>query len=138
MITNTQPYKFDALFERILNSRSGNPAIRGKNLRARILSTAITGNRTIAIRHHNTDIAVIEEYSADGTLYLWIDTNGYHSGGGGFWADKPSATTKHYLNEIFSAYNVDARIHQRDFAWYFTDSNGEYDFFDGAAFWGHK
>ena len=124
MRVNTQPYKFDKLYERIENSRSGEPKIRGKNLTARITGTHITGNRAITIRHHNTDIAVIEEYSKDGTLYLWIDANGYRS-----------ATTKHYLNEIFRAYNVDNGIYQKDFVWYLMDDT---EFSDGTAFWGSK
>ena len=124
MQTNTQPYKFDKLYERILNSRSGEPKIRGKNVTARITGTHITGNRAITIRHHNTDIAVIEEYSKDGTLYLWIDANGYRS-----------ATTKHYLNEIFRAYYVNNGIYQKDFVWYLMDDT---EFSDGTAFWGSK
>ena len=127
MQTKTQPYKFDKLYERIENSRDGEPKIRGKNVTARITGTHITGNRAITIRHHYTDIAVIEEYSKDGTLYLWIDANGYRS-----------ATTKHYLNEIFRAYNVNTGIYQKDFVWYFHDQNGTFDYFDGAAFWGSK
>ena len=138
MQTKTQPYKFDKLYERIENSRSGEPKIRGKNVTARITGTHITGNRAITIRHYNTDIAVIEEYSKDGTLYLWIDTNGFCRSGGGFWEDRPSGMTKHYLNEIFRAYNVDTRIFQKDFVWYFHDQNGTFDYFDGAAFWGSK
>lgn len=124
MQTKTQPYKFDKLYERIENSRSGEPKIRGKNVTARITGTHITGNRAITIRHHNTDIAVIEEYSKDGTLYLWIDANGYRS-----------ATTKHYLNEIFRAYNVNTGIYQKDFVWYLMDDT---EFSDGTAFWGSK
>lgn len=120
----TQPYKFDKLYERILDSRSGEPKIRGKNVTARITGTHITGNRAITIRHHNTDIAVIEEYSKDGTLYLWIDADGYRS-----------ATTKHYLNEIFRAYNVDNGIYQKDFVWYLMDDT---EFRDGMPFWGSK
>lgn len=129
MLINTQPYKFDKLYERILNSRSGNPAIRGKNLRARITGTKITGKRAITIRHYNTDIAVIEEYSADGTLYLWIDANGYRG-----------ATTKHYLNEIFRAYNVGGvRVHQKDYVWYIsTHGLNVHEFEDGFALWGTK
>lgn len=124
MQTKTQPYKFDKLYERIENSRSGEPKIRGKNVTARITGTHITGNRAITIRHHYTDIAVIEEYSKDGTLYLWIDANGYRS-----------ATTKHYLNEIFRAYNVNTGIYQKDFVWYLMDDT---EFSDGTAFWGSK
>ena len=124
MQTKTQPYKFDKLYERIENSRSGEPKIRGKNVTARITGTHITGNRAITIRHHYTDIAVIEEYSKDGTLYLWIDANGYRS-----------ATTKHYLNEIFRAYNVDNGIYQKDFVWYLMDDT---EYSDGTAFWGSK
>jgi len=120
----TQPYKFDKLYERILDSRSGEPKIRGRNVTARITGTHITGNRAITIRHHNTDIAVIEEYSKDGTLYLWIDADGYRS-----------ATTKHYLNEIFRAYNVDNGIYQKDFVWYLMDDT---EFRDGMPFWGSK
>lgn len=120
----TQPYKFDKLYTKIENSRSGEPKIRGKHLTARITGTHITGNRAITIRHHNTDIAVIEEYSKDGTLYLWIDANGFRS-----------ATTKHYLNEIFRAYNVDNGIYQKDFVWYLMDGT---EFSDGTAFWGSK
>ena len=124
MQTKTQPYKFDKLYERIENSRDGEPKIRGKNVTARITGTHITGNRAITIRHHYTDIAVIEEYSKDGTLYLWIDANGYRS-----------ATTKHYLNEIFRAYNVNTGIYQKDFVWYLMDDT---EFSDGTAFWGSK
>ena len=124
METKTQPYKFDKLYERIENSRSGEPKIRGKNVTARITGTHITGNRAITIRHHNTDIAVIEEYSKDGTLYLWINANGFRS-----------ATTKHYLNEIFRAYNVNTGIYQKDFVWYLMDDT---EFSDGTAFWGSK
>lgn len=124
MQTKTQPYKFDKLYERILDSRSGEPKIRGRNVTARITGTHITGNRAITIRHHNTDIAVIEEYSKDGTLYLWIDADGYRS-----------ATTKHYLNEIFRAYNVDNGIYQKDFVWYLMDDT---EFRDGMPFWGSK
>ena len=124
MQIKTQPYKFDKLYERIQNSRDGEPKIRGKNVTARITGTHITGNRAITIRHHYTDIAVIEEYSKDGTLYLWIDANGYRS-----------ATTKHYLNEIFRAYNVNTGIYQKDFVWYLMDDT---EFSDGTAFWGSK
>ena len=124
MQTKTQPYKFDKLYERIENSRSGEPKIRGKNVTARITGTHITGNRAITICHHYTDIAVIEEYSKDGTLYLWIDANGYRS-----------ATTKHYLNEIFRAYNVNTGIYQKDFVWYLMDDT---EYSDGTAFWGSK
>ena len=124
MQTKTQPYKFDKLYERIENSRSGEPKIRGKNVTARITGTHITGNRAITIRHHNTDIAVIEEYSKDGTLYLWIDANGFRT-----------AMTKHYLNEIFRAYNVNTGIYQKDFVWYLMDDTK---FSDGTAFWGSK
>ena len=124
MQTKTQPYNFDKLYTKIENSRSGEPKIRGKNVTARITGTHITGNRAITIRHHNTDIAVIEEYSKDGTLYLWIDANGYRS-----------ATTKHYLNEIFRAYNVNTGIYQKDFVWYLMDDT---EFSDGTAFWGSK
>lgn len=120
----TQPYKFDKLYKRIQDSRSGEPKIRGRNVTARITGTHITGNRAITIRHHNTDIAVIEEYSKDGTLYLWIDADGYRS-----------ATTKHYLNEIFRAYNVDNGIYQKDFVWYLMDDT---EFRDGMPFWGSK
>ena len=124
MQTKTQPYNFDKLYTKIENSRSGEPKIRGKNVTARITGTHITGNRVITIRHYNTDIAVIEEYSKDGTLYLWIDANGYRS-----------ATTKHYLNEIFRAYNVNTGIYQKDFVWYLMDDT---EFSDGTAFWGSK
>ena len=124
MQIKTQPYKFDKLYERIENSRDGEPKIRGKNVTARITGTHITGNRAITIRHHYTDIAVIEEYSKDGTLYLWIDANGYRS-----------ATTKHYLNEIFGAYNVNTGIYQKDFVWYLMDDT---EYSDGMAFWGSK
>ena len=124
MQTKTQPYNFDKLYTKIENSRSGEPKIRGKNVTARITGTHITGNRAITIRHHYTDIAVIEEYSKDGTLYLWIDANGYRS-----------ATTKHYLNEIFRAYNVDNGIYQKDFVWYLMDDT---EYSDGTAFWGSK
>ena len=124
MQTKTQPYKFDKLYERIENSRDGEPKIRGKHVTARITGTHITGNRAITICHHYTDIAVIEEYSKDGTLYLWIDANGYRS-----------ATTKHYLNEIFRAYNVNTGIYQKDFVWYLMDDT---EFSDGTAFWGSK
>ena len=124
MQTKTQPYNFDKLYTKIENSRSGEPKIRGKNVTARITGTHITGNRAITIRHHYTDIAVIEEYSKDGTLYLWIDANGYRS-----------ATTKHYLNEIFRAYNVNTGIYQKDFVWYLMDDT---EFSDGTAFWGSK
>ena len=124
MQIKTQPYKFDKLYTKIENSRSGEPEIRGKHVTARITGTHITGNRAITIRHHNTDIAVIEEYSKDGTLYLWIDANGYRS-----------ATTKHYLNEIFRAYNVNTGIYQKGFVWYLMDDT---EFSDGTAFWGSK
>ena len=124
MQTKTQPYNFDKLYTKIENSRSGEPKIRGKNVTARITGTHITGNRAITIRHHYTDIAVIEEYSKDGTLYLWIDANGYRS-----------ATTKHYLNEIFRAYDVNTGIYQKDFVWYLMDDT---EFSDGTAFWGSK
>lgn len=124
MQIKTQPYKFDKLYERIQNSRDGEPKIRGKHVTARITGTHITGNRAITICHHYTDIAVIEEYSKDGTLYLWIDANGYRS-----------ATTKHYLNEIFRAYNVDNGIYQKDFVWYLMDDT---EYSDGTAFWGSK
>ena len=124
MQIKTQPYKFDKLYERIQNSRDGEPKIRGKHVTARITGTHITGNRAITICHHYTDIAVIEEYSKDGTLYLWIDANGYRS-----------ATTKHYLNEIFRAYNVNTGIYQKDFVWYLMDDT---EYSDGTAFWGSK
>ena len=124
MQTKTQPYRFDKLYTKIENSRSGEPKIRGKNVTARITGTHITGNRAITIRHHYTDIAVIEEYSKDGTLYLWIDANGFRS-----------AMTKHYLNEIFRAYNVNTGIYQKDFVWYLMDDT---EFSDGTAFWGSK
>ena len=124
MQTKTQPYNFDKLYTKIENSRSGEPKIRGKNVTARITGTHITGNRAITIRHHYTDIAVIEEYSKDGTLYLWIDANGFRT-----------ATTKHYLNEIFRAYNVNTGIYQKDFVWYLMDDT---EFSDGTAFWGSK
>ena len=123
MRIETAPYSFDALYERILNSRSGDPAIRGKNLRSRITGTTLIEpkRRQITIRHHATDIAVIEDWN--GTARVWIDANGYRS-----------STTKHYLNEILRAYNVDLGITQRDFIWYWTDGT-EYE--DGTEVWGN-
>lgn len=126
---NTEAYKFDALYNKILNSRSGEPKIRGKNLTARITGTPHTGKRQITIRHYNTDIAVIDEWDSD-TIRLWINANGYRS-----------STTKHYLNEILWAYHTQYNIVQRDFAWYWDsgdDGLPKEAFEDGVEIWGSK
>lgn len=129
---NTEAYKFDALYNKILNSRSGEPKIRGKNLTARITNTGLGGGcnvRQITIRHYNTDIAVIDEWDSD-TIRLWINANGYRS-----------TTTKHYLNEILWAYHTQYSIVQRDFVWYWdTGDDGlpKDEFRDGVEIWGSK
>lgn len=123
MRIETAPYTFNELYERILNSRSGNPAIRGRNLRARVTGTTLIAphRRQIAIKHHDTDIAIVEDWN--GSARVWIDADGYRS-----------VTTKHYLNEILRAYGVDLGITQKDRVWYWTDGTV---FTDGVEVWGN-
>lgn len=117
----TAPYKFDDLYAKIENSRSGAPKFRGsKYLTAR--SYVLNGKRQIIFKHHNTEIAAVTEYSG-GNLYVYIDAQGWRS-----------ATTKHYLNEILRAYNTGARITQKDFEWWVDDDP----YTDGLVFWGFK
>ena len=114
MQIKTEVYKFDALYNKILNSRSGEPAIRGKNLTARIINTGMFGgNRQIKIRHYNCDIAMIEE-ALGGALYIWI-----------YQTTHESVTTKHYLNEILRACNTGVGIFQKDWTWYVTGLDEE-------------
>lgn len=141
---NTEAYKFDALYNKILNSRSGEPKIRGKNLTARITNTGTGGGcnvRQITIRHYDTDIAVIDEWDSD-TIRLWITENTYMGiGGGDYSGSKPSSTTKHYLNEILWAYHTQYNIVQRDFSWYWNtgdDGLPKNEFRDGVEIWGSK
>lgn len=124
MQTKTAPYKFDDLYEKIENSRSGAPKFRGsKHLTARVSpATASNPHNGIVFRHHNTDIAYVEEHSG-GDLYVYIDAHGWRS-----------ATTKHYLNEILLAYRTNARITQKDFEWWVDDDP----YTDGLVFWGFK
>lgn len=108
-------FKFDELYEKILNSRSQEPKIRGNNLYARISNTGfLRGNRQITIRHYCTDIAVITEGrnpdpDAEKFYTLLID-NGGHKGN----------YTKHYLNDILDCYNTGIGIIQKNWEWYYV------------------
>lgn len=135
MRTVTEPYKFDNLFKKIERSRSQEPKIRGQHLTARITGTGLDGyKRQITIRHYDTDIAFITEWDSE-TVRIWVSENTYMGIGGGNYATKPSATTKHYLNELLRAYNTQYAIFQKNFTWYWNDN----DVFDiGVEIWGSK
>lgn len=122
MQIKTAPYKFDDLYEKIENSRSGAPKFRGSEHLTARATYRIHPARAIVFRHHNTDIAYVEEHSG-GDLYVYIDAHGWRS-----------VTTKHYLNEILRAYNTGARITQKDFEWWVDDDP----YTDGLVFWGRK
>jgi hypothetical protein len=78
------------------------------------LGTATTleklSDTQIGIRYHNT---VVIRYNADGSIQL-------NNGG---WT---TPTTKKRINDF-----TNARIHQKDFVWYITDSNGTKPFING-------
>lgn len=78
------------------------------------LGTATTLERLsdsqIGIRYHNT---IVITYSYDGSIVL-------NNGG---WT---TPTTKKRINDF-----TNARIYQKDFVWYITDSNGTKPFING-------